>query len=114
VFRAPVSPKTRAQAEAMVERSSDVAWAPLTPIGSDNTDAGRAVYAPGDRHAVISGNPYGQVTVCIARGPEPASAVECRDLPVVQEVPDVPQAAPHGVGVTPVIFADGDRGKPAR
>ena len=113
VFRAPVSPKTRAEVDSLVERSSDVAWAPLTPIGSDNTDAGRAVYAAGDRHAIISGNPTGQLTVCIARAPEPTARVECRDVPVVQDVVDDPQSGPHGVGVTPVIFADGDRGKPA-
>ena len=113
VFSEQPTPKTRAEAEALAARSAEVAWATLTPIGADNTDAGRAVYAPGDRHAVISGNSDGEVSVCVARRAAIGSAVVCQRMVIGQTYdPIEPGEAPRGVAVTPVIFADGARGKP--
>ncbi|MBA3464788.1 MAG: protein kinase [Deltaproteobacteria bacterium] len=114
IFRAVQVPKTRAEVEALAARATEVAWGALTPIGSDNTDAGRAVYQPGDRHVVISGNVDGAVSVCVARSAAPPSPVECRIVRVAQGV-DVrePDDEPWPVAVTPVVFTDGDRGKPA-
>ena len=90
-----------------------MAWAELTPVGADNTDAGRAVYAPNDRHAVISGNLDGFVSLCVARGTDPTGPVECQEVNVKQEFKVEPDEGPYGVDVTPVIFADGGRGTPA-
>ncbi|CAN5904265.1 hypothetical protein BH11MYX3_BH11MYX3_19780 [soil metagenome] len=115
VFSEQTTPRTRAEAEALAARSAEVAWATLTPIGADNTDAGRAIYAPGDRHAVISGSSDGEVSVCVARQAANASPVVCQQLVIGQTYdPIEPGEAPRGVAVTPVIFADGDRGKPTR
>ncbi|MBL9013805.1 MAG: serine/threonine protein kinase [Myxococcales bacterium] len=104
---------TRAELEQVARTYSDVAWAELRPVGGDdNTDAGRKVYAPGDRHAVISGH-HDSVTVCVTRGEDASAPVSCQLDVVKQEIETVPDEGPRGFGVTPVIFADGDRGKPA-
>ncbi len=110
VFRGKQAPRTRAEAEARAARTSEVAWAELRPIGADNTDAGRKVYAAGDQHAVISGNLDGVVSVCLARSAATTSAVECLEVTVAQDLLGDPGDGPHPVGVTPVILAKDARG----
>ena len=112
VFRGKQAPKHRAEAEALAAKVAEVASAPLAPIGADNTDAGRAVYAAGDHHAVISGNLDGDVSVCLARGAAPDAAVACKVVPIKQSVPADPGEGPHGVGVTTVILEEA-RGTPS-
>jgi hypothetical protein len=112
VFRGKQAPKRRADAEALAARAAEVASANLAPIGADNTDAGRAVYAAGDRHAVISGNLDGDVSVCLARDAAPDAAVACKVVAIKQTMPGEPGEGPHGVGVTTVIL-DEARGTPA-
>jgi len=75
-------PATRADAEAMATTASEVATASLEPIGSDATDPGREVYESGDRHAVITGNEAGEVTVCVAGDATPTARVTCEVVTV--------------------------------
>ncbi|MBL0212832.1 MAG: serine/threonine protein kinase [Myxococcales bacterium] len=113
LYRGKHSPARRADAEALAERAGEVAWASLGPVGADNTDAGRAVYEPGDRHAVISGNLDGEVSACVARGAAPDALVRCQVVTITQTIAIDPEDGPRGVGVSTVIFPDGGRGKPA-
>ncbi len=113
VFRGTVTPARRADAEGLAEHVADVGWATLVPIGADNTDAGRAVYAADDRHAVITGNLDGNVSVCLARGAAPEAAVACKVVAIKQTALGDPGDGPHVVGVTTVILADEARGTPA-
>ena len=74
----------------------DRATAPLRRVGATATDAGREVYQPGDRHAVITGNATGKATACVAKV---CKTVELRPS-VVIEFPDGRYAA----GVTPIVL----------
>jgi hypothetical protein len=69
--------KTRAEIEAAAAGAADVIVAPLVPIGRHTTDAGRALYGAGDRHAIILGM---RATACIAAAPEPTAPVACAPL----------------------------------
>ena len=93
IFRGKVAPKTRREIEALAASAADVAHAPLVPVGAAATDAGREVYAAGDRHAVITGNAAGDVTVCIALVDEPIGNAYC-----------APLAVDDNRGVSPVLF----------
>ena len=112
VFRGKQIPKRRADAEALAARAAEVAWAGIAPIGADNTDLGRSVYAAGDRHAVISGNLDGDVSVCLARGSAPDAAVACKVVAIKQTVLTDPGEGPHGVGITTVILEEAGGGAP--
>ena len=62
-------------------------------MGSDNTDTGRDVYRSGDRHAVLTGNSDGVITVCAAPTDEDGHAsVACKTLTIkgeaIVEYPD--------------------------
>lgn len=104
VLRGAVAPRTRAELEAQAARAGDVAWSSLGPIGADNTDAGRARYQRHDRHAVITGNPDGEVAVCLARAPGDDATVVCQQVTITQTVARDPEDGPRPMGVTPVVF----------
>ncbi|NVB83490.1 MAG: serine/threonine protein kinase [Kofleriaceae bacterium] len=71
-----------AKTVADIEKSAEIAVAPLGPIGADNTDAGRELYSAGDRHAVITGNADGPVTACAAASAAPDAPVACETITV--------------------------------
>ncbi len=87
-----------AQATEVVVTSGehDRAVAPLRRVGASATDAGRALYRPGDRHAVIAGNANGKVTACVGKT---CKTVELQPS-VMIEYPDGRFAA----GVTPIVL----------
>ena len=105
VFRGKQAPAKRADAEALAARAPEVAWASLGPIGADNTDVGRAFYAAGDRHAVLSGNVDGEVSVCLARAAATDSVVTCKVMTIKQTMLTDPGDGPQPVAVTPLLFA---------
>jgi predicted Ser/Thr protein kinase len=79
MFRERPRVRLRADAEALAATSTDVFVAPLRRIGSQTTDAGRALYSASDRHAVIAGS-FDVGSVCVATSASPASPVTCVDL----------------------------------
>ena len=75
----------------------------LGPVGADNTDAGREVYRPGDRHAVITGNSDGVIyTVCATT--KLAGPFACKTVPVANTVAIDYRDGRFGAGVTPILF----------
>jgi hypothetical protein len=75
LFRGRVSPTTAREVAALAGSATDHVSAWLHPIGSHTTDAGRALYAGGDRHAIIAGTTaFG--TVCVTHG----DAATCKPL----------------------------------
>ncbi len=87
----------------LFDTAPDIAWSRLQPVGANNTDAGREVYRPGDRHAVITGQRDKTVyTVCV--NAVSTGAVACKtitvELTVAVEYPD----GRFGGGVTPILF----------
>jgi hypothetical protein len=96
--KAPIA--TRAELDASVATSFDVASSALTPIGADNTDAGREVYRAGDRHAVIIGNYDDDYMVCVTT----AAQLTCKPITVNHTV-EVPYSdGRYAAGVTPIVF----------
>src|SRR5206468_7750 len=100
VFRGRVAPKTADEAQGLATRANEFAFSPLSPIGSNNTDAGRELYHHGDQHAVLTGNSDGEVTACVLS----ADGIVCQSFSVKTgnaiEYPDGRFAA----GVTPVAL----------
>jgi hypothetical protein len=88
-----------AEATELVVTSGDRdrATAPLRRIGSTATDAGREVYQPGDRHAVIAGNASGKVTACVAK--------VCKTLELKPSASIVYPDGRAAAGVTPIVLA---------
>ncbi|MEO8702054.1 MAG: serine/threonine-protein kinase [Kofleriaceae bacterium] len=89
LFRERAHPATRTEAEALALAATDVLVAPLQRIGSRTSDAGRGLYAAGDRHAIvpISG---AYATVCIAAGPR----VTCKPLDATRPAAILVELAP--------------------
>ena len=77
-------PATRAEAEALAKRASDIATSTLEPIGMDATDTGLELYERGDHHAVVPGSPGGGATLaCVAPAAESTTPVTCADVEVI-------------------------------
>ncbi|MBA3503983.1 MAG: serine/threonine protein kinase [Deltaproteobacteria bacterium] len=104
IFRGKVSPKTRAELDALAAKASDVATTALHAIGSDATEAGREIYEPGDQHAIVIGNAPGDVTVCISITELPHVPVYCSPL-TVEDEPNPNDA--ESARVLPVLFKTG-------
>jgi predicted Ser/Thr protein kinase len=80
VFREYTAPRTRADAELLEATATEAASGKLHRIGMDATDAGRALYASGDRHALVPASADGYATACVAIGPTPTAPVSCKKL----------------------------------
>jgi serine/threonine protein kinase len=94
---------TRAQLDALVAGAPDVAHSGLEPVGASNTDAGREVYLPGDRHAVITGNYAGQIyTVCATSAT--GGPFACKQVTVENTMLLEYADGRVGAGVTPILF----------
>jgi serine/threonine protein kinase/tetratricopeptide (TPR) repeat protein len=100
VVRGEHAVKTRADLDAVLATAADVAHSRLEPVGAGNTDAGRELYRPGDRHAVITGNSAGAYTVCVALEVGPVCKLLTVEQTVAIEYPD----GRFGGGVTPILF----------
>jgi serine/threonine protein kinase len=94
----------RGALEQLARSASDVATASAHPIGASNTDAGRELYQPGDRHAVITGNATGEVTVCASSRRGADAPVVCKSLTLTPTVSiDYPDGR-FAAGVTPILL----------
>ncbi|HEU0035024.1 MAG TPA: protein kinase [Kofleriaceae bacterium] len=82
IFGQLLAPATRAEADQAARTATTVTLATLHPIGVRSTDAGRAVYEPGDRHAVVTHQGPGAVAACVALDPSPTARVHCNAVVV--------------------------------
>jgi hypothetical protein len=103
VVRGDHKVSTRAELDKVLAGAPDVATSEVGPVGADNTDTGREVYRPGDRHAVITGNSDGVVyTVCATT--KLAGPLACKSVRVVNTVAIDYKDGRFGGGVTPILF----------
>jgi serine/threonine protein kinase len=103
VLRGDHAIATRGQLDTLVATSTDVAIGRLEPIGVNNTDSGRDVYRPGDRHAVITGN-YDGLTYTVCATPAAAAPVSCKPFTVDKTIGIELSDGRYGGGVTPILF----------
>ena len=91
------APALASASEVVVTSAAlDRAVAPLRRVGSSATDAGRELYQPGDRHAVITGNASGKVTACVAKA--------CKTIELMPSIViDYPDGR-YAAGVTPIVL----------
>ncbi|HEY5944739.1 MAG TPA: protein kinase [Kofleriaceae bacterium] len=94
--------QTRQQLDGVLETATDIVESDLGLVGADNTDAGRELYRPGDRHAVITGNSDGVYTVCVSV--KVGGRFACRAVTVEQTVAIEYPDGRFGAGVTPILF----------
>jgi hypothetical protein len=95
--------KTRGELDALLATAANIAVSDLSTIGADNTDTGREVYRPGDRHAVITGN-YDHTPYTVCATPAADGPLACKPISVEKTISIEYSDGRYGAGVTPILF----------
>ena len=110
IVRRGLQARTRGELETVLGGSgrtlawSDIATAPLRPIGAANSDAGREHYRAGDRHAIITGNHTGSVTACAAAHGGADTPLRCASFSVEPSIERKLTDRRVATGITPIVL----------
>jgi hypothetical protein len=101
VLRGRVEPMSVRDLEGRLPATIQVARCFASPVGANNTDAGREMYQAGDYHCTITGNESGDISACAVL----RNQARC-ELATIEPTVEVPYPdGRYGAGVTPVVVA---------